>query len=173
MNNHEMSDSTMPTILGASQSSNTRPRTRPRYSYPASATEWTEYTSPLLNAKDNFVIDVVGDRSRQSGPSFNEPRDLSARKDPLNPVPAATAPAALTNSMSAVKEAQAGLSDATAIKLSAEQQHVLDLVRSGQKYVLMSACGQNSEYINVLGFILVAFFSQDLRVWFSYPSLYI
>lgn len=159
-----MTDSTMPTILGSSQSS-VRSRPRPRYSYPVSATEWTEYNSPLANAKNNFVVNVVGDRSRQSRPSCNEMRNSSGVFPPKH-LPAATAPVAPANNVSAIEDAQPGVPDVPVIKLSTEQQHVLDLVRSGRKYVLIFF-----PYLHMVGLLGVLIYMDYSLVVFSLRAL--
>jgi hypothetical protein len=51
------------TILGLPS---TPKRSRLRYSYPVSATEWTEYASPLSKPGVNFYIDSTGDRDRST-----------------------------------------------------------------------------------------------------------
>ena len=48
-------------------------RRRPRYSYPVSTTEWTEYISPLKSPQVDFYIDSTGDRSWQSSMYYHEP----------------------------------------------------------------------------------------------------
>jgi len=169
MDDHEMMDLTIPTdtipILGSSQSSPRSPRrSRPRH-YPESATEWTEYNSPLLNPQINFCIDVVGDRSPQSNASCNEPRDSSSRGvHSLTPIPGNSASVAATGDTLVDKDPKPGLADVPVIKLSPEQQHVLDLVRSGQKYVFIFHLSQRSQITSILISAWAVCFSQVLQV---------
>jgi hypothetical protein len=58
-------------ILGMSSSPNRR--RRPRYSYPVSATEWTEYTPPLMTPQVNFYIDSAGDQSSSTSMFLHGP----------------------------------------------------------------------------------------------------
>lgn len=60
---HDMIIDSAETILGMPSPNHPRPR----YSYPISATEWTEYTSPLSKPRANFYIDSTGDRLQPTG----------------------------------------------------------------------------------------------------------
>lgn len=145
-----MADVTTPSISKSSPARilgqpSTPIRSRTRYSYPISDTEWTEYTSPLQSRELGFFVDSVGDRSLLPSmfpchECFTENiiatgfldveedlhSDNSADAPTLvghdSPVPN---PPKATNPPENVPHDQ--------IRLSPEQQHVLDLVREGRK----------------------------------------
>lgn len=132
-----------------------RTRQRIRYSYPISDTEWTEYVSPLQTCELGFFVDSVGDRTLLTGKYLRrislasnslksntaldedsqyddaDDRTLVGGQDELgllsSPAHAAASPPPIRNS-----------TIPTQIKLSQEQQHVLDLVRGGQRCLAVS-----------------------------------
>jgi len=129
------------TILGMSSSPNQRCHVR--HSYPASTTEWTEYTSPLRNPQVNFYFDSTGDRSRPMSKSHHEQLGLFSENHTY-PLMADASEALITdkinssntssNSVLATKQTTIGTNTpSNDIILSPEQKHVLDLVRSGKK----------------------------------------
>jgi hypothetical protein len=124
-------------ILGMSSSPN---RARPRYSYPVSATEWTEYTSPLLNPRVNFYIDSTGDRSQPTGISRHKPLACRIKHTAIDVCDARitseiSSVDQTTNTVLTTGQATSGSGDVPSndITLSPEQKHVLDLVQAGKK----------------------------------------
>jgi hypothetical protein len=133
--------STFPTrtILGMSSSSN---QPRLRYSYPVSAVEWTEYTSPLMHHKVNFYIDSTGDRSQPMSMSHHQ---LLFYRNYMCYSAADASETRISNTISSC-DTTSNIVSATGqntgerndipsndIILSPEQKHVLDLVRAGKK----------------------------------------
>ena len=112
------------------------PNRRGGYSYSISATEWTEYTSPLANPRTNFYIDSAGDPisttyNQLSMANSEMPVADAGENCVTNQIRSSDA---AISAVSAAEQALNGSDDlSNEIILSQEQKHVLDLVRAGQK----------------------------------------
>lgn len=121
-------------ILGDTLPS-TRSRPRSRYSYPTSASEWTEYKSPIRKPELNFFIDSVGDQSMRADIIASIPIPTSPNSlEELDPNRIKDTPSHRSKNSPLCGEIRTSLTALPEIQLSPEQIHVLNLVKSGRRY---------------------------------------